>query len=131
MADADDGPVLRGSRCGQCNALFFPLRAACERCGANAMHEQVLPRRGHLWSWTSQNFPPPAPPYFRAEDKAAYVPYCVGYVDLGEILVLARVHADAGLQIGARMHLELRALPGADPGVPTQIPVFVADGVAA
>ncbi|MFA5938929.1 MAG: OB-fold domain-containing protein [Sinimarinibacterium sp.] len=120
-----DDFALRGARCGTCDALFYPLRKACERCGSTTMHEEPLPRTGTLWSWTSQNFPPPAPPYFRGEDKATYAPYWVGYVDLGEVLVLSRVRGEGGLTVGDPMKLELEPLPGADGSVPALIPVFV------
>jgi uncharacterized OB-fold protein len=47
------------------------------------MEEHLLPRTGRLWAWTTQEFPPPAPPYAGATGDA-FVPFGVGYVALGD-----------------------------------------------
>ena len=39
-----------------------------------------MPRRGTLWTWTTQGFEPPSPPYVAGEGE--FVPYAVGYVEL-------------------------------------------------
>src|SRR5690349_10197248 len=72
--------------------------------------EHLLQRRGTLWSFTSQNFPPPSPPY--DGDPNSFVPYLVGYVELpGELLVEARlVDCEVeSLELGQPM--ELRIVP--------------------
>jgi uncharacterized OB-fold protein len=72
-----------------------------------------LGRRGTLWTWTIQCFPPKSPPYAgTAED---FEPYGVGYVELpGEVRVEARLtEADpARLRIGMPMELVLVPAPG-------------------
>ena len=44
------------------------------------------PPRGKLWTWTSQEFLPKAPPYAGAETKETFVRWFVGYVELHEKL---------------------------------------------
>lgn len=132
VSDDSQEATLLGCRCAQCQTLFFPERPSCERCGSTAMRGERLPTAGTLWSWTSQNFPPPSPPYFRRHDKTDFAPYFVGYVDLGETMVLARLSfADKVPSIGASMRMRWAPLPGSDASVPAQIPVFaLQDGPA-
>jgi uncharacterized OB-fold protein len=70
------------------------------------MAEHLLARRGRLWAWTTQSFPPPAPPYSGATGKD-FVPFGIGYVDLGDVKVEARLtESDPdGLQTGSEMEL--------------------------
>src|SRR6266542_564381 len=75
------------------------------------MDDQLLPRRGWLWAWTTQEFPPPSPPY-AGPTGDAFVPFGVGYVELdGEVKVETRLtEADPeALSIG--MEMELVVLP--------------------
>ena len=50
----DDGPRLRGNRCGVCSAVFFDRRNGCARCGAgpDAFEAAELSRQGVLLSFT-------------------------------------------------------------------------------
>ena len=71
-----------------------------------------LKRRGTLWTFTSQNFRPPAPPYDGNDTAQTFQPYLVGYVELeGELLVEGRlVDCEVeDLEIGQPM--ELRIVP--------------------
>ena len=52
------------------------------------MSAHVLPVSGRIWSWTLQAFPP-KPPY--RSPVGGHQPYHLGYVDLGEVLVEARL----------------------------------------
>jgi uncharacterized OB-fold protein len=73
------------------------------------MAEHLLARRGRLWAWTTQEFPPPAPPY-AGPARDAFVPFGVGYVELGgEVKVETRLTvADPdALELGMEMELEL------------------------
>src|SRR4051794_40875426 len=74
--------------------------------------EYLLKRRGALWTFTTQNFRPPSPPYDGNDDAATFVPYLLGYIELeGELLVESRLvdcTADT-LRIGQLM--ELRIVP--------------------
>ena len=65
--------------------------------------------RGRLWAWTTQDFPPPSPPYAGPTGKD-FVPFAVGYVELpGEVKVETRLTETdpAVLEIGMEMELAL------------------------
>ena len=71
------------------------------------MAKHLLSRRGRLLAWTTQEFPPPAPPY-AGPTGAAFVPYGVGYVELAdEVRVETRLTKTTGLRIGMDMELVL------------------------
>jgi uncharacterized OB-fold protein len=71
------------------------------------MAEHLLPRHGRLWAWTTQEFPPPSPPYTGPVGDD-FVPYGVGYVALGdEVRVEARLTETEGLENGMAMELVL------------------------
>jgi uncharacterized OB-fold protein len=120
----DTGGEVRliGSECEDCGVVTFPEQGSCPRCTSVRVRERLLGRRGTLWSWTIQYFPPKAPPYAIA-DPDAFEPYGVGYVELpGEVRVEARltVADPAKLRIGMWMELTLVDAPGgADDGVVT------------
>ncbi len=102
-----DEPRLIGSRCTACGIVTFPAQDSCPRCASTAMEEHLLSRRGRLWAWTTQEFPPPSPPYAGPTGKA-FVPFGVGYVELpGEVKVETRLtEADPDvLAIGMEMEL--------------------------
>ncbi|WSQ14068.1 OB-fold domain-containing protein [Streptomyces sp. NBC_01231] len=83
-----DPPRLVGARCAGCGTVVFPRQDSCPRCSDGTMSGHPLPVRGRVWSWTRQAFEP-KPPYRAPAD--GYQPYHVGYVDLGEVLVEARL----------------------------------------
>ena len=104
-----DEPQLIGSRCSACGIVTFPTQSSCPRCPSTAMAEHRLSRRGRLWAWTTQEFPPPSPPY-AGPTGDAFVPFGVGYVELaGEVKVEARLTVvDPGaLKPGMEMELVL------------------------
>jgi len=102
-----DAPQLIGSRCDACGIVTFPSQDACPRCASTKMAEHGLARRGRLWAWTTQEFPPPSPPY-TGPSGDAFVPYGVGYVELGgEVRVESRLTETEGLEIGMEMELVL------------------------
>lgn len=107
----DDGLVLVAGRCTACRAVAFPAPSSCARCTGESIEIVDLPRRGVLWSWTIQHFEP-KPPYAGPSD---FAPYGVGYVDLGEVIVEARLtSADPDvLAIGSPVELvEIEFIPG-------------------
>jgi uncharacterized OB-fold protein len=109
-----DAPELIGGECVRCGTVTFPRQASCPRCTAVDVRERRLARRGTLWTWTIQGFPPKAPPY--AGDAGEFEPYGVGYVELpGEVRVEARLTESdpRRLRIGAPMELTLIPAPGA------------------
>ena len=98
-----DPPRLRGSRCVACATVVFPVARSCPRCSATDLDDHTLPTTGTLWSFTTQTFAPKAPYVVPSE---GFAPFGVGYVDLGEVLVEARLDADPGaLRIGIPMRL--------------------------
>jgi uncharacterized OB-fold protein len=102
-----DEPQLIGGRCAACGIVTFPAQDACPRCASTDMAQHLLSRRGRLWAWTTQEFPPPSPPYAGPTGKA-FVPYGVGYVDLsGEVRVETRLTQMTDLRAGMEMELVL------------------------
>jgi len=108
-----DPPRLAGSRCTSCGSVTFPVQTGCARCTGSDMEPVELPEHGTLWTSTVQSIEP-KPPY-RAP-AGGFVPYAVGYVHLGDVIVESRLLGDdATLQIDAPMSLTLLPLwDGAD-----------------
>jgi uncharacterized protein len=105
-------PALLAGRSSD-GRLVFPYRrhrlVGSER---EELEKVELPRRGTLWTFTTQNFRPPEPPYAGADTADTFQPFAVGYVELpGALRVEARLtEADpAKLFIGQPM--ELRIVP--------------------
>jgi len=126
-----DNPALIGGRSSD-GRVVFPYRAHRLVGGVREELERVeLPRRGTLWTFTTQRFRPPAPPY-AGDDEQSFEPFAVGYVELpGVLRVEARLTEPdpAKLRIGQEM--ELRIVPfGTDAdGNQTMIYAFApADG---
>jgi uncharacterized OB-fold protein len=103
-----DEPQLIGSRCADCAVTTFPRQDGCPKCAGSTMQDVLLPRRGTLWTFTTQEFLPKSPPYAGDETAETFVPYGVGYVQLGdEVKVEGRLtESDVSrLQIGMPMEL--------------------------
>ena len=106
-----DEPELIGSRCAVCAMVTFPAQDSCPRCASTAMDEQRLARRGRLWAWTVQDFPPPSPPY-SGPTGADFVPFGVGYVELpGEVKVETRLTESDPDVLTIGMEMELVVVP--------------------
>lgn len=107
-------PRLLGLRDPQSGVCFFPPDAAPSRvpgCYAAELEKVPLSRRGRLWSWTTNHYPPPEP--YVAPDP--FVPYTVAAVELAEerMVVLGQLAPDvdpAGLELGMEMELVLGTL---------------------
>ncbi|MFD3617392.1 Zn-ribbon domain-containing OB-fold protein [Streptomyces sp. NPDC058676] len=98
---------LIGSECRVCGLVSFPAASTCVRCASDESKERLLADHGTLWTYTTQDFRPPSPPY---DGPETFEPYSVGYVELpGELLVEARLtEPDPGkLRIGQEMRLTL------------------------
>jgi len=105
-----DAPQLVGSRCGACGIVTFPAQDSCPRCAATDMAEHPLGRRGRLWAWTTQHFPPPSPPY-TGPAGADFVPFGVGYVELDDVRVEARLTESDPEALATGMEMELVLVP--------------------
>jgi uncharacterized OB-fold protein len=103
-------PQLIGSRCTACGMVTFPAQGSCPRCASTEMAEHLLARRGRLWAWTTQDFPPPSPPFAGAGGRE-FVPFGVGYVDLGDVKVETRLTEAAPSVLRIGMEMELVVVP--------------------
>lgn len=112
FSGSDDEPRLLASRCRACGELTFPQQSSCPACAASDGEVVPLARRGVLWTWTVQRFPPPVPPYAGSADRDSFVPFGVGYVELPEgIRVEGRLTENDAekLEIGMQMELVLES----------------------
>jgi uncharacterized protein len=103
-----DNPALLGGRCGGCGHVAFPFRDRCLACEGTDVARVELPRRGRLWTFTTQRFRPPSPPYAGSEAPEDFEPFGVGYVELpGAVRVESRLTRSdpAGLAVGQEMEL--------------------------
>ena len=107
-----DAPQLVGSRCADCGVMTFPAQADCPRCMSERMERALFDRRGALWTFTTQEFPPKSPPFAAG---AEFAPYAVGYVEFaGQARVEGRLTESdpANLRIG--MEMETVVVPFGD-----------------
>jgi uncharacterized OB-fold protein len=106
-----DEPRLIGCECAACGIVTFPAQDSCPRCASTEMAEKLLARRGRLWAWTTQGFPPPSPPY-SGPRGADFVPFGVGYVELpGEVKVETRLTEADPAELEHGMEMELVLVP--------------------
>ena len=105
---ASQSPALLGGKASN-GKVFFPYRRQAVIDGVREELEQVeLPRRGRLWTFTSQHFRPTSPPYAGADDTQSFRSFTVGYIELpGALHVEARLTEPdpAKLRIGQDMEL--------------------------
>ena len=109
-----DEPALLGNRGKETGSYFFPRTLAFSRNPAapsEALEEVELGRRGRVWSFTTNHYPPPEP--YVAPDP--FVPYTVVAVELADehMVVLGQLAdgADpATLKVGDEVELELGTL---------------------
>jgi uncharacterized OB-fold protein len=106
-----DEPQLIGGKCPNCSAVTFPLVPSCPRCGTPEPERHLLPRRGTLHTWTTQNFLPKEP-YASGETVETFRPYGVGLVQLGdEVRVEARLTESDPEALDFDMEVELAIVP--------------------
>ena len=104
--------VLTGSRCRACASVQFPASDQCANCAEGPTVRVDLPDRGTIWTWTVQRFAPKAPYEVPPE---GFVPFGVGYVDLGEVLVESVIVGDLErLDIGQAVHLVRLPIAGTE-----------------
>jgi uncharacterized protein len=100
-----DKPQLIASRCKKCGTVTFPKAAFCANPNCQKARENVeqvkLSNRGKLWTWTIQQYVPPAP--FK---KEPFQPYAIGMVDTEEGLrVLGILTSNDNLKIGMTLEM--------------------------
>ncbi|MFN8036456.1 MAG: OB-fold domain-containing protein [Acidimicrobiia bacterium] len=104
-----DGTVrLLGSRCATCGTPYFPASSLCHHpdCDDSATGDAAFGPAGTVWSYSYQNYPPPAPAVY----DEPYVPYALAVVDLDDGLrVVGRMQSDdeAAVRVGARVEVVL------------------------
>ena len=104
-----DEPRLLGTRCQTCGTTFFPKQENfCKNpaCQGTEFEEVPLSRRGKLWSFTNNYYPPPAP--YVASDP--FEPYAIAAVELldEKMVVLGQVVPEVGVEdLKAGMEMEL------------------------
>jgi uncharacterized protein len=107
-----DDPQLIGAKCADCGVTTFPRQRTCPRCPSEQMDEVLLPKRGTLWTFTTQEFLPKNPPYAGEETAAEFRPYAVGYVELpGEVKVETRLTETDPARLAIGMEMELVVVP--------------------
>ena len=106
-----DEPRLLGSRCRSCGNHMFPTQSGCPRCTANDTEVVELGRRGTLWTWTVQGFPPK--PGFQGDPTGKHFqPFGVGLVQLGDVVrVEARLSESDPERLAFGQEVELRIVP--------------------
>ena len=103
-------PALIGTQCTSCQSIFFPPeRTFCRNpaCLNDEFQDRPLSTTGKLWSYTTNNYQPPAPYVSPKED---YEPFAVAAVELEEekMIVLGQVPERVALeQLEAGMEMEL------------------------
>jgi uncharacterized OB-fold protein len=116
-----DEPQLIGGRCDDCGTVTFPLTSSCARCGSTAVAEHLLPRRGRLFTWTTQEFLPKEP-YAGGETMETFRPYGVGLVQLGdEVKVEARLTEGDASKLAFDLEVELVVVPFREDGDSTVV----------
>ena len=103
-----DDPRLIASKCKDCGEVVFPFQESCNACTSQSVEKIELSKRGRLWTWTIQGFPPKSPPYAKIETPETFMPYGVGYVEMPEkVRVEARLTENDPnkLEIGMTMEL--------------------------
>lgn len=129
FCETDDGVHLIGGRCAECRQVTFPARIQCGCCFGTVIERELLPRRGTVWTWTTQSFLPKAP-YAGPETEEDFTGFVVGYIDLpGACRVQTRLdvpaeHAAEQAAIGTEMEsVALEFTTNAD-GQPVHIYAF-------
>lgn len=125
--ETDDAgnPHLIGAKCPACGTYVFPPRANnCPNpaCTSDVLEPVALSRRGRVWSYTENRYPPP-PPY-PAQDP--FEPFALAAVELADegLIVLAKVVEGtlaADLKVGMEMELTTMPLYTDDDGVVREV----------
>jgi uncharacterized protein len=110
----ESAPQLVGARGKESGSYYWPATIATSgnpTAPGEEREEALLSRRGRLWSWTTNHYPPPEP--YVAPDP--FVPYTVCAVELEteQMVVLGQLATGADpslLDVGMPMELVLGPL---------------------
>jgi len=108
---ADDPALIAGKASD--GSLVFPYRPTKLVNGKREALEKVeLPRRGTLWTFTTQVFRPTSPPYAGDDDLKTFEPYSIGYVELpGALRIEARLTEPDSDKLTIGQEMELVIVP--------------------
>lgn len=107
----NETPRLKGGRCQDCGNYTFPFLPGCAKCTGTNMESVTLGSTGTLWGWTVQGFPPKSPPYLGENDPDKFKPFGVGYVELPELIIEARLTESEPAKLSEGMPMQLVAEP--------------------
>ncbi len=108
FAEQDGTARLLGSRCTSCGTPYFPASSLCHHpdCDDSATEDAAFGPAGTVWSYSYQNYPPPAPAVY--DDP--YEPYALAVVDLDDGLrVVGRMESSdpEAVEVGGRVEVVL------------------------
>jgi len=104
---------LIGGNCTQCHTYVFPPRANnCPNpaCDGDELDQVPLSRRGKVWSYTENRYPPPAP-YPAADPFEPFAIAAVELVDEGLIILGKVVEGTLATDLAVGMEMELTTMP--------------------
>lgn len=109
-------PVLHGTRCASCGAVFFPpLGIGCAACGSTELNDVALAAEGALHSFATVHL-------YRGKDIAA--PFTVGEIVLADGPVIRATLTSDDIAIGDRVAAEWAVTGVDEDGVETVEPRF-------
>lgn len=108
-ATPDRQPRLKGSRCGNCGEVYFPIKPNgwCVHCQRRSLEEVLLSPRGRISAVTVVAQQPAGGFYHGA------VPYAYGLVDMPEgVRVISQITSDnlTSIKVGSEAELVIRPL---------------------
>ncbi len=100
-----DRGVLLGSRCDACAVTYLPARIFCERCLAELEARVECGPGGELVSWTAC--------HVDVDGRPLDEPVMLGLVRLdgADTVLLHRLSGGGGMEIGARVRVDLKPAP--------------------
>ncbi|GGL13674.1 Zn-ribbon domain-containing OB-fold protein [Nocardia jinanensis] len=120
-----ENPALIAGKCVECGFVEFPKKQRCLRCFSGTTEAYELPRRGTLWTFTTQRFRPPAPPYAGGDTAETFEPFTVGYVELdGGLMVEARLTEPDPDKLSIGQEMELVVVPFGAAGDDSQTMIY-------
>jgi hypothetical protein len=101
----EEGKVM-GSRCKECDLVFFPPRADCYKCFSSDMEWFEVTGNGKLMAYSKLKY---APVGFDED-----LPYCIAVLDYGDHKIFGRIASDIPedeIKLGMEMKTEVNTLP--------------------
>jgi len=101
----EEGKIM-GTRCNDCEQVFFPPRSDCHQCLADNMEWFEVSGTGKLVTFSKLEY---APIGFQED-----VPYCIALLDYGDYKIFGRIAdelSDDDIKIGMKMKTAVNKLP--------------------